>query len=160
MDTTLGSLGFQEFSAKIAVMALDSGDWRRLGEHVLRRREDLGLTQPEVQAAGGPSTATMRLIERAERSSYRGSILRSLERALHWRTGSVEVILAGGDPISSDATGSGDADFDALIGWLTHVADNPNRDAPLRAWARAQIDQLVAIRAADQAAAQERGEAV
>lgn len=157
----LGSLGFQEFSEKMAVMALDGGDWRRLGEHVVHRREELGLTQPEVQAAGGPSTAAMRQIEQGSKEGgYRGSTLRSLERALKWRTGSVEAILAGGNPIPSDAPGTGDADFDALMGWLSHVADNPNRDAPLRAWARAQIDQLAAIRAADQAAAQERGEAV
>ncbi|MFG1846682.1 hypothetical protein [Micromonospora carbonacea] len=158
MDSMLGSLGFQQFSAKMANMALDGGDWRRLGEHVVRRREELGLTQSEVHAAGGPSTATMRNIERAVGVSYRGGILRSLERALQWRTGSVEAILAGGHPLPADSSDSGDADFDTLITWLTRVANNPNREAPLRAWARTQIDALAAIREADRNEARARGE--
>lgn len=155
----LGSLGFQKFSAKMAHMALEGDDWRRLGEHVVRRREELGLTQPDVQAAGGPSTATMRNIERATNTTYRGGILRSLERALQWRTGSVETVLAGGDPIPAGGGATDDPGFDALITWLNRVASNPNREAPLRAWARTQIEALVAIRDADRAEGRARGEA-
>lgn len=158
MDGELGSLGFQEFSEKMLHMAAEGGDWRRLGEQVLRRREELGLTQPEVQAAGGPSTAAMRIIEKGTQQSYRGSTLRALERALGWRNGSVDDILAGGNATLTHPGDTGDPDFDSLIAWLNRVANNPNRDAPLRTWARTQIEQLAAIRDADEAEGRARGE--
>lgn len=74
-------------------------DWDRLAEFVRERRVDLGMTQEEVRAAGGPSTATMRLIEGALQSGYQPSTLRDLEKVLRWERGSVGVILAGGDPV-------------------------------------------------------------
>lgn len=73
-------------------------DWSRLSGFVLERRTDLGLTQEDVRAAGGPSTATMRLIEGGLKTSYLPAILRRLEDALRWEHGSVRRILAGGDP--------------------------------------------------------------
>jgi hypothetical protein len=81
-------------------MATTGNDWQRLAGFVrARREEDLGLTQEEIAAAGGPSTATQRLIEGARHDSYRPASLRSLERALQWEPGSVRAILAGGDPV-------------------------------------------------------------
>lgn len=80
-----------------------SKDWRRLADHVYARRDALGLTQDGVRAAGGPSTATLRLIEGALQTSYKRRILSSLERALQWKTGSVEAILAGGEPMPIEA---------------------------------------------------------
>ena len=59
---------------------------------------DLGLTQAEVQSAGGPSPATLYLIESGRRGSYRPQVLRRLERALGWRAGSIRRVLAGGRP--------------------------------------------------------------
>lgn len=73
-------------------------DWRRLAEKVTKRRNELGLTQGQVQSADGPSVATMRLIEGALQTSYRGNILGRLERALRWKPGSVDAILGGGEP--------------------------------------------------------------
>lgn len=75
-------------------------DWRRLAAYTRDRRGDLGLTQEELAAAGGPSTATLRLIEGARQPGYRPAILRALERALQWERGSVRAILDGGDPVS------------------------------------------------------------
>lgn len=72
-------------------------DWRRLADAVIRRRTELGMTQQDVQAAGGPATATVRNIEGAHQTSYRGVILSRLEKALGWRPGSVEAILASGE---------------------------------------------------------------
>ena len=74
-------------------------DWQRLGELVSERRGDLRLTQEEVRAAGGPSTATQRLIEGGHQSRYQPRILADLEAALGWQRGSVRRILAGGDPV-------------------------------------------------------------
>lgn len=73
-------------------------DWGRLGRLVRERREDLGLTQAEVHAVGGPSPATLYLIESGQRDSYRPRVLRALERAIQWRATSVQRVLAGGHP--------------------------------------------------------------
>lgn len=73
-------------------------DWERLARHVRERREELGLTQEEVASRGGPSTATLRLIENNAGDSYRQKSLRQLEDALGWARGSVLAILAGEEP--------------------------------------------------------------
>ena len=57
------------------------------------------MTQEDVRAAGGPSTATQRLIEGGHQSRYQPVILGRLETALKWERGSVRRILAGGDPV-------------------------------------------------------------
>ncbi len=76
-------------------------DWQRLAALVSERRADLGMTQEDVRAAGGPSTATMRLIEGGHQSRYQPVILGRLETALKWERGSVRRILAGGDPVAA-----------------------------------------------------------
>jgi hypothetical protein len=73
-------------------------DWARLAEAARDRRFELGLTQEDARAAGGPSTATQRLIEGALQDGYTPAILRRLEGALRWEPGSVRAVLAGGDP--------------------------------------------------------------
>ena len=74
-------------------------DWDRLAEFTRERRVDLGMTQEDARAAGGPSTATMRLIEGALQRNYHPATLRDLEKALRWERGSVARILAGRDPV-------------------------------------------------------------
>jgi transcriptional regulator with XRE-family HTH domain len=78
---------------------VDAQDWSYLGRVVRDRRADLGLTQAEVSNAGGPSPATLYLLESGRRDLYRPQILRRLERALGWRAGSVRRVLAGGQPV-------------------------------------------------------------
>jgi hypothetical protein len=56
------------------------------------------MTQQDVQAAGGPSVATIRNIEGAHQTGYRREVLGRLEQALRWAPGSVQRILDGGDP--------------------------------------------------------------
>jgi len=66
------------------------------------------MRQQDVQAAGGPSLATMRLIEGGLQHGYRSLILRRLEKALRWEEDSVEAILNGGQPtIASDTSPTG-----------------------------------------------------
>lgn len=76
-------------------------DWKRLADAVRQRRDELGMTQEEVAAAGGPSTATMRLLEGALGTSYRSRTFTQLERALAWTRGTVRHVLDGGDPLLS-----------------------------------------------------------
>lgn len=76
-------------------------NWRLLAEEVTKRRIDLGMTQQDVQAAGGPAQSTLRHIEGAHQDTYRKVVLRRLEKALAWEAGSVDAILAGGEPTVS-----------------------------------------------------------
>jgi transcriptional regulator with XRE-family HTH domain len=66
---------------------------------VKERREELGLTQEETAAAGGPSTATLRLIENCNAKSYRPKTFRQLDAALRWPPGAARRVLAGHDPV-------------------------------------------------------------
>ena len=71
---------------------------KRLGTLVRERRKELKLTQSDVQNAGGPSTATLRLIEGGRQGDFRQSTIDPLERILKWQPGSVERALKGGTP--------------------------------------------------------------
>lgn len=73
-------------------------DWRAYGRAVTERRSALGLTQEQLTAMGGPSTATLRLIEGALQDNYRSHTLYSLDRALGWSPGSHLSVLAGREP--------------------------------------------------------------
>lgn len=82
-------------------------DWRRLAELTEKRRTELRLSQPDVQQRGGPSVATLRLIEGALSEGYRERTFSQLEHALRWGTGSVQRILQGGDPTEVRSADSG-----------------------------------------------------
>lgn len=56
------------------------------------------MTQSQVQQEGGPSPALLRTIESGRARSMSRSKRRDLERVLGWRLGSVDDILAGGEP--------------------------------------------------------------
>lgn len=72
--------------------------WQRLGDLTKQRREELGLTQQQIQGRGGPSTASLRRLENGRATSMDRGKRRDLERALDWRIGSIDDILEGGDP--------------------------------------------------------------
>lgn len=97
-------------------MALLRGDMRRLADRVEQRRGELGLTQRDVQAVGGPSPATMSLIEGAQRESIQVGVAGKLERALQWAAGSVRAILAGGEPTPLEGAAAREP---ATLGGLT-----------------------------------------
>jgi hypothetical protein len=73
-------------------------DWQRLAKYAARRRAELSLTQIEVAQRGPLSLDRVQAIEGAKSSRYRLGTLVALERALDWTEGSVERILAGGEP--------------------------------------------------------------
>jgi hypothetical protein len=74
------------------------GNWKLLAEHAARRRAELGLSQIEVAHRGPLSLDRVQSIEGAKSARYRLGTLLALERALDWAEGSVEAVLAGGDP--------------------------------------------------------------
>jgi transcriptional regulator with XRE-family HTH domain len=86
---------------------MPSPDYARLGRYVRERREQLGLTQEEVAGRGGPSTATLRLIENVTGTGYRPKSLRQLADALRWTADSPHAVLYGGEPKERDAASQG-----------------------------------------------------
>ena len=78
-------------------MNMSPPDWLRLGTYVRERRTELGLTQEEIATRGGPSTATLRLIE-GGKGPFRAKSLRQLADALHWTPESPRAITAGREP--------------------------------------------------------------
>lgn len=80
-------------------MAVPQPDWQRLASAIVARRAELGMTQVGVATAGGISLDRIQALEGAKRTSYRKNTLAALERALQWEPGSVQAVLAGGDPL-------------------------------------------------------------
>src|SRR5712664_2771440 len=103
--------------------------WERLARATRRRRKELDLSQPGLDAAGGPSTSVISKIERAKSDSYEERVLIRLEDALGWRRGSVQAILEGGEPTLVDtASGAGPRETGfPLPSDLTEIIDaNPD----------------------------------
>lgn len=82
-------------------------EWARVGAAVRKRREDLGLTQTELAATAHVSDTTVRVLERARRTSYRAGNLRAIARALQWPDDAIDRIRAG-RPADEDMTGHTD----------------------------------------------------
>lgn len=86
-------------------------DWGRLGSAVIAERVRLGWrTMAAFAAATGLSSTTIDSIEHGRKESYEPSTIATLEYFLGWRTGSVERILKGMDPLPED-----DPDLRALL---------------------------------------------
>lgn len=80
---------------------MDAG-LERLRAKVLARRAELGLSQEEVAALGGPSTTTQSKLTNCEAGLLRRGTLRAFDLALSWEAGSAQRILDGGDEIPLD----------------------------------------------------------
>jgi transcriptional regulator with XRE-family HTH domain len=74
-------------------------DWTRLGRLARERREALRLSQ----GAAGVSASTWRKVEHAVEPPYRRATLLAIAAALRWAPESIDLILAGGDPVELDA---------------------------------------------------------
>ncbi len=77
-------------SGKISPMS-----WATLGTAVRERRYELGLSQADVTARGGPSVETLRAVEKNRAGRLTDKLRRALERAIEWETGSIDDILDG-----------------------------------------------------------------
>ena len=77
---------------------METKDWTRLGQAIRARRRQLNLSQVDVSTAGGPSSETLRLLERGDPGPYMQRTVTALERVLRWRAGAVQAIVAGESP--------------------------------------------------------------
>lgn len=81
--------------------------WKRLAEALVRRRAQLGYgyrMRPEFAEQTHLSARTISRLENATRDSYPAATLAQADLAYRWEPGSVERILAGGDPIPLTGT--------------------------------------------------------
>lgn len=76
----------------------DAPDWQRLGAAVRARRHERRLSPYDVRMAGGPSPATVQKIEAGAAREITSQTKDKLEHALGWTLGSVDAVLAGGEP--------------------------------------------------------------
>lgn len=117
---------------------MESKNWVGLGEAVRARRTQLGMTQHDVEQAGGPSDVTLSAVEQGVPRSYQQRTMITLERALQWKRGAVEAILAGEDP---------EAWIDPTVihdEWPSRLSGAPSGEAPpIRLPAGIQISEWV-----------------
>jgi transcriptional regulator with XRE-family HTH domain len=90
-------------TARMGIFAGASGkilpmSWEQLGDAVRHRRKELGLTQADVTARGGPSVETVRAVENNRAGRLGRQSRRALERAIEWEAGSIDAVLEGGAP--------------------------------------------------------------
>jgi hypothetical protein len=79
-------------------MSNDGADWERLAQRVIARRAALDMTQIELAQAGGLSLDRVSAIEGKRVHTLRPRTIRSLEVGLQWEAGSLQAVLAGGEP--------------------------------------------------------------
>jgi hypothetical protein len=78
------------------------GDWTRLGKAVKAARNSKGLNQVDLGALAEVKRTVIQTIERGHGFKRITATLRGVERALDWGRGSVELLLAGGEPLPAD----------------------------------------------------------
>lgn len=70
-------------------------NWAELATQVRLRMKSMRLTQQDVQARGGPSTAKLREVLNGRTTVLSHSLRRGLESVVEWPAGTVDRILAG-----------------------------------------------------------------
>lgn len=84
-----------------------SDRWEFAGRVVRQRRQELGLTQADVQRRGGPSAATVRKLENGRADSLAAASRRVLESVLGWQQGEFDRILEGTHDSAATKTRTG-----------------------------------------------------
>ncbi|GMA33536.1 helix-turn-helix domain-containing protein [Litorihabitans aurantiacus] len=69
----------------------------RLGRYLRSRRAELGFSQDEVAALGGPSTTTQSKIEHGLTRRIQRRTMEDIDRSLGWKVGSTEALLEATD---------------------------------------------------------------
>jgi DNA-binding XRE family transcriptional regulator len=74
-------------------------DWARLGRALAEARSYVGLTQVQVAKAIHVSRTPIQAIERGDEFEKITGTMRSYARLVGWVDGSIESVLAGGEPL-------------------------------------------------------------
>ncbi len=96
------------------MMSVMSDDWARLARAIQQARESHGMpgglrmTQTQLAEAAGVSEGTIQNLENPDRTyRRRPTTLAAVEKVL-WKPGSVDAVLAGGDPVPLTADAEDD----------------------------------------------------
>lgn len=115
---------------------MGSGGWERLGAKVTAERVRRGYRSINAFAeASGLSSSTLDNLENHRKTSYTPSTLSLLEHALGWRTGSVELVLAGGEPEVED-----DPDLAAILDMWPRLSAGTRRTLRILAVEAARVE--------------------
>ena len=109
----------------------------RLARYVRARREELGLSQGDVSARGGPSDTTLSKIEAGTGGLSRASVSK-LDTALAWARGSARRVLDGGEP--EPAAGAQAVDLEPAAG---PRPQDLSYDELWKRWAKLLAESLV-----------------
>lgn len=114
---------FSKVFWECAYMPTDAQDFAK---HVLSAFEDAGhFTDPQVSAAGGPSSSTMTLLRKVAEGKVtinepREPTWSKIDRAANWAPGSARRVWRGGQPVGTLVE---DANYVASPGTLTVPGD-------------------------------------
>ncbi|MEU7032668.1 helix-turn-helix transcriptional regulator [Streptomyces sp. NPDC046237] len=78
-------------------------DWTRLGKALQAARRALGVTQEEMANALGVGRSVIQLIEGGNEYKKPTASMRTYATRVGWADGSIERVLAGGEPIQAAA---------------------------------------------------------
>ncbi|MER7734162.1 helix-turn-helix transcriptional regulator [Streptomyces erythrochromogenes] len=73
-------------------------DWARLGKALQAARRASGVTQEQLADELGVGRSAVQLIERGKEFSKPSQTQRAFARRVGWADGSIEAVLAGGEP--------------------------------------------------------------
>ncbi|QIS06807.1 hypothetical protein F5X71_34865 [Nocardia brasiliensis] len=76
---------------------MTSHGWAELGPIVRERRDDLGLTQADLQAQGVMGTTQLRTLENGRATGMASVYRRALERVLRWRDAAIDNFIEFGE---------------------------------------------------------------
>lgn len=105
-------------------------DWARLGKAFAAAREAAALTQTEVAERIGVTRTPIQAIERGTAFKKVTGTMRSYARVVGWTAGSIEQVLAGGDPAYEEASASA-PQREALSSLPLAILDQLKGDGPL-----------------------------
>lgn len=121
----------------------------RLDQAMNDRRLDLDLSWDEVAAAARRSVATLRSIRRGT-SQPSDLTKRRIENVLQWDTGSIDAILAGGDPTPLERNPEPEPDIADLADRVARIEARGNNNrieevAELLAELQATVNKMLGI---------------
>ncbi|MFC5883330.1 helix-turn-helix domain-containing protein, partial [Streptomyces virginiae] len=89
-------------------------DWARLGKALQAARKASGVTQEQLADELGVGRSVVQLIERGKQFSKPSQTQRAFARRVGWADGSIEAVLAGGEPTVEPAATPPPVPDDAL----------------------------------------------
>ena len=95
-----------------------SEDWGRLSQAIADAREALGMTQIELGEAIGVGRSAVQKMERGVAYTKVQPTHRAAARVFGWAEGSIEQILAGGEPKRAQGDRAAESTPDSVLGDL------------------------------------------